>query len=201
MKVQSLTLQAENKHPMSKISDISNGTFVRYNNELCSVVEYQHRTPGNLRAFYQVKFRNIRNGKLLEQRFRPDEEIEIVRVEVKEMQYLYKDTNSLVCMDNETYEQIYVPEEAVGDNIKFLKENMILKISFDGDLALLAEAPVMVELEVTYTEPGVKGDTATKTLKPCTLETGAEIKIPLFVNTGDLIRIDTRTGEYVERVK
>jgi elongation factor P len=186
---------------MSKISDISNGNFVRYNNELCSVVEYQHRTPGNLRAFYQVKLRNIRNGKLIEQRFRPDEDIEIVRVDIKEMQYLYRDNTSLVVMDNETYEQVYIPEEAVGDNIKFLKENMMLKISFDGDLALIAEAPVMVELEVAYTEPGVKGDTATKTLKPCTLETGAEIKIPLFVNTGDLIRIDTRTGEYVERVK
>ncbi|MCU0430777.1 MAG: elongation factor P [Cytophagaceae bacterium] len=186
---------------MSKVSDISNGTFVRYNNELCTVVEYQHRTPGNLRAFYQVKLRNVRNGKLIEQRFRPDEEIEIVRVEVKEMQYLYKDGTNLVCMDNETYEQVYISEETVGENFRFLKENMILKISFDGDLALLAEAPVMVELEVTYTEPGIKGDTATKTLKPGTLETGAEIKIPLFVNTGDVIKIDTRTGEYVERVK
>jgi elongation factor P len=186
---------------MPKVSDISNGTFVRYNNELCTVVEYQHRTPGNLRAFYQVKLRNLRNGKQFEQRFRPDEDIEIVRVEVKEMQYLYRDGENLVCMDSETYEQIYMSTEAVGENMKFLKENMLLKISFDGDLALVAELPVMVELEITYTEPGMKGDTANKTLKPCTLETGAEIKIPLFVNNGDLIRVDTRTGEYVERVK
>ncbi len=186
---------------MAKISDISNGTFLRYNNELAVVVEYQHRTPGNLRAFYQVKMRNIRSNKLIEERYRPDDQVEIVRVEVKEQQYLYKDGNSLVCMDTTTYEQIYVSEEVIGENMKFLKEEMILKISFDGETAIYAEAPNMVELDVTYTEPGAKGDTATKTLKPATLETGAEIRVPLFVNIGDKIRIDTRTGEYVERVK
>jgi elongation factor P len=186
---------------MAKISDISNGTFLRYNNELAVVVEYQHRTPGNLRAFYQVKMRNIRSNKLIEERYRPDDQVEIVRVEVKEQQYLYKDGNSLVCMDTSTYEQIYVSEEVIGENMKFLKEEMILKISFDGETAIYAEAPNMVELDVTYTEPGAKGDTATKTLKPATLETGAEIRVPLFVNIGDKIRIDTRTGEYVERVK
>lgn len=189
------------KHSMAKISDISNGTFLRYNNELVVVLEYQHRTPGNLRAFYQVKMRYVKNGKLIEERYRPDEQVEIVRVEVKEQQYLYKDGTNLVCMDNETYEQTYISEEVIGDNVKFLKEGMILKISFDGETAIYAEAPNMVELEVTYTEPGVKGDTATKTLKPATLETGAEIKVPLFVNIGEKIKIDTRTGEYVERVK
>lgn len=186
---------------MAKISDISNGVFVRYNNDLAQVMEYQHRTPGNLRAFYQVKMRNIKSGKLIEERFRPDEQIEIVRVEVKEQQYLYKDGNNLVCMDNETFEQTYIAEEVIGENVKFLKEGMVLKISFDGETAIYAEAPTMVELEVTYTEPGVKGDTATKTLKFATLETGAEIKVPLFVNIGEKIKIDTRTGEYVERVK
>jgi elongation factor P len=186
---------------MAKISDISNGMFLRMNGELVVVLEYQHRTPGNLRAFYQVKMRNMRSGKLMEERFRPDDQVEIVRVEVKELQYLYKDGNSLVCMDTESFEQLYVSEEVVGDNMKFLKEEMILKISFDGETAIYAEAPTMVELVVTYTEPGVKGDTATKTLKPATLETGAEIKIPLFVNIGEKIKIDTRTGEYVERVK
>jgi elongation factor P len=189
------------KHSMAKISDISNGTFLRYNNELVVVLEYQHRTPGNLRAFYQVKMRYVKNGKLIEERYRPDEQVEIVRVEVKEQQYLYKDGTNLVCMDTETFEQTYISEEVIGENVKFLKEEMILKISFDGDTAIYAEAPNMVELEVTYTEPGVKGDTATKTLKPATLETGAEIKVPLFVNIGEKIKIDTRTGEYVERVK
>lgn len=186
---------------MAKVSDISNGSFLRLNGELVTVLEYQHRTPGNLRAFYQVKFRNMKSGKLIEERFRPDEQVEIVRVEVKEQQFLYRDGNNLVCMDNETFDQVYISEEVIGDNMKFLKEEMILKISFDGDNAIYAEAPNMVELEVTYTEPGVKGDTATKTLKPATLETGAEIKVPLFVNIGEKIRIDTRTGEYVERVK
>ncbi len=186
---------------MAKISDISNGTFLRYNNELAVVMEYQHRTPGNLRAFYQVKMRYIKSGKLIEDRYRPDEQVEIVRVEVKEQQYLYKDGNSLVCMDNETFDQTYISEEVIGDNLKFLKEGMVLKISFDGETAIYAEAPNMVELEVTYTEPGAKGDTATKTLKPATLETGAEIRVPLFVNIGEKIKIDTRTGEYVERVK
>jgi len=186
---------------MAKISDISNGMFLRMNGELVVVLEYQHRTPGNLRAFYQVKMRNMRSGKLMEERFRPDEQVEIVRVEVKELQYLYKDGTNLVCMDLESFEQIYLPEEVIGENMRFLKEEMILKISFDGDLAIYAEPPTMVELEITYTEPGVKGDTATKTLKPATLETGAEIKVPLFVNIGERIKIDTRTGEYVERVK
>jgi elongation factor P len=189
------------KLSMAKISDISNGTFLRYNNELAVVMEYQHRTPGNLRAFYQVKMRYIKSGKLIEERYRPDEQVEIVRVEVKEQQYLYKDGSNLVCMDNETYEQTYIAEEVIGENVKFLKEGMVMKISFDGETAIYAEAPNMVELEVTYTEPGAKGDTATKTLKPATLETGAEIRVPLFVNIGEKIKIDTRTGEYVERVK
>ena len=186
---------------MAKVSDISNGSFIRHNGDLAVVVEYQHRTPGNLRAFYQVKMRNIKSNKLIEERFRPDDQIEIVRVEMKEQQFLYKDGNSLVCMDNETFEQLYIPEEAFGEVVGFLKEGMTVKISFDGNTAIYAEAPVMVELEVTYTEPGVKGDTATKTLKAATLETGANIKVPLFVNIGDKIKIDTRTSEYVERVK
>lgn len=186
---------------MAKISDISNGTFLRFNNELAVVMEYQHRTPGNLRAFYQVKMRNIKSGKLIEERFRPGDQIEIVRVEMKNQQFLYKDGNSLVCMDSETFEQTYIAEEIIGDGMKYLKENMVLKISFDGETAIYAEIPNMVELEITYTEPGAKGDTATKTLKPATLETGAEIRVPLFVNIGEVIKIDTRTGEYVERVK
>lgn len=186
---------------MAKISDISNGSFLRYNNDLVVVLEYQHRTPGNLRAFYQVKMRNVKSGKLIEERYRPDDQVEIVRVEVKEQQFLYRDGTNLVCMDTETYEQVYISEEVIGENLKFLKEEMLMKISFDGDTAIFAEAPNMVELDVTYTEPGAKGDTATKTLKPATLETGAEIKVPLFVNIGDKIKIDTRTGEYVERVK
>jgi len=184
---------------MDKVSDISRGSFVRYNGELAVVLEYEHRTPGNLRAFYQVKMRNIKSGRLIEQRFRPDDEIEIVRVHFKEHQFLYLDGDNAVFMDNETFEQITLSREAIGEGFKFLKEGMNVSIYFDGDEPIYAELPVTVELEVTYTEPGLRGDTATRTLKPATLENGAEVKVPLFVNVGDRIKVDTRTGEYIER--
>lgn len=186
---------------MATTSDLSKGAFLRFNNELVVVLEYEHRTPGNLRAFYQVKMRNIRSGKLVENRFRAGEEIQLVRVDVKEFQYLYKEGNSLVCMDNETFDQINIPEELFGDSLRFLKEGMTVKISFDGSTPVYAESPGYVELEVTYTEPGIRGDTATKTLKPATLETGAEIRVPLFIEIGEKIRVDAKTGEYMERVK
>jgi len=186
---------------MATVSDISKGMFVRYNNELMIVLEYEHRTPGNLRAFYQVKLRNVRSGKLAEERFRPGDSIEIVRVETRDYQYLYKDGESYVFMDNETFDQVYVAEAGLGDSYDFLKEGMNVLISFDGDHAVSAELPSTVELEVTYTEHGLTGDTATKTLKPATVETGGNIKVPLFINIGDKIKVDTRTREYVSRVK
>ncbi len=186
---------------MGKVSDISRGTFVRYNGELSVVLEYEHRTPGNLRAFYQVKMRNLKSGRLIEQRFRPDDEMEIVRVHFKEHQFLYLDGNNAVCMDNDTFDQIPVPKETIGDSISLLKEGTNLKVYFDGEEPVFAELPVSVDLEVTYTEPGMRGDTATRTLKAATLETGAQIKVPLFISIGDHIRIDTRTGDYIERSK
>lgn len=186
---------------MGKVSDISRGTFVRYNGELSQVLEYEHRTPGNLRAFYQVKMRNLKSGRLIEQRFRPDDEMEIVRVHFKEHQFLYIDGNNVVVMDNETYDQISVPKETIGEGINLLKEGANIKVFFDGEEPVSAELPVSVEMEVTYTEPGMKGDTATRTLKAATIETGAQVKVPLFVNIGDRIRIDTRTGNYIERCK
>jgi elongation factor P len=187
---------------MAKASDVSRGNFIRYDGELMQVLEIQHRTPGNLRAFYQMKLRSVKNGRLAENRFRPDETVEIVRVEVKEMMYSYREGNSLVCMDNETFEQIYIDEIAFGDSLQFLKEGTTVKVSFDDtNNAVSVELPASVELLVTYTEPGVKGDTATKTLKPATLETGAVINVPLFVNEGELIKVNTETGEYMERVK
>lgn len=185
---------------MAQISDISRGTFLRYNNELVQVVEYEHRTPGNLRAFYQVKMRNVRNGKLVENRFRPSEECEIVRVETRDYQYLYRENDSLVFMDSETFDQIYVPEASI-EGSDLIKEGMVVKIAFDDQTPISAELPTSVEMEVTYTEPGLQGDTATKTLKPATLETGAVITVPLFVNIGDKIKVDTRTRSYVSRVK
>ena len=186
---------------MANTGDLFKGAFIKHNNELCQVMEYQHRTPGNLRAFYQVVLRNVKTGKQMEHRFRAGESVDIIRVEFKEMQYLYKDGNSLVVMDPETFDQVYIEESLVGAAAKFLKEEMMLKLSFEGDVAIGAEAPTFVILEITYAEPGVKGDTATNTLKPATLDNGAQVMVPLFVNVGDKVKVDTRTGDYVERVK
>ena len=186
---------------MANTGDVSVGTVLRYNGELCQVVEWQHRTPGNLRAFYQGKMRNLKTGKLLENRFRSGEEVEIARVEYKMMDYLYNEGESIVCMDKETFEQVNVPAELFGDSFQFLKEGMELKVSFENDNVILAEPPTFVELVITYCEPGLKGDTATNTLKPAKLENGAEVSVPLFVNEGDKVKVDTRTGQYVERVK
>ncbi|MCU0450466.1 MAG: elongation factor P [Bernardetiaceae bacterium] len=188
---------------MAVASDLSVGSYIRYNGDLCQVIEWQHRTPGNLRAFYQGTMRNTRTGGKAENRFRPDETVEMVRVETRELQYLYREDNNLVCMDQTTYDQPYIPAQLFGDTLNFLKESMIVTVSFDAttDTPVFGEIPHTVVLEVTYTEPGIRGDTATKTLKPATLETGVEIKVPLFVETGEKIKIDTRTGQYMERVK
>jgi elongation factor P len=187
---------------MATVSDLSKGNFMRYNGEIVQVEELQHRTPGNLRAFYQIKMRNIRNGKVAENRFRPGEEVEILRVETKEYQYLYSDGSSLVCMDNETFDQVYIDKELLGSSVGYIKEGVTLLIAFEnGTNPITAEAPQHVVLEVQYTEPGLAGDTATRTLKAATMETGVEIRVPLFINTGEKIKVDTRTGAYVERVK
>jgi elongation factor P len=186
---------------MGKVSDISKGSFVKYNGELAVVLEYEHRTPGNLRAFYQVKMRQVKSGRLIEQRFRPDEDMELVSVHFKEHQFLYNEGDNMVCMDNENYDQISIPKILFGDSYIFLKEGMNVFIHFANDEAVMAEPPISVEMEITYTEPGLRGDTATRTLKAATLENGAQIKVPLFVNIGDRIKIDTRTGDYIERVK
>ncbi len=186
---------------MANTGDLFKGSYIKHNGELCQVMEYQHRTPGNLRAFYQVVLRNVKTGKQMEHRYRAGESVEMVRVEFKEMQYLYKDGTSLVLMDTDTFDQIYIDEVLVGDAAKFLKEEMILKVSFEAEVPIGAEAPTFVILEITYAEPGVKGDTATNTLKPATLDNGAEVMVPLFVNVGDKVKVDTRTGGYVERVK
>ena len=186
---------------MANSGDINVGSVIRFNGDLCRIEEYQHRTPGNLRAFYQARMRNLKNGKIVENRFRSGEAVEVVRVEFKQMQFIYPEGEFIVVMDNDTYEQIHISAILLGDSIKFLKEGMEIKVSFEGDEAILAEAPVFVELMITYAEPGVKGDTATNTLKPATMETGAVVNVPLFVNEGEKIKIDTRNNSYVERVK
>ena len=187
---------------MATVSDLSKGNFIRYNGEVVQIEELQHRTPGNLRAFYQVKMRSVRTGKIVENRFRPGDSVDQLRVETKEYQYLYQDGDSLVCMDNDTFEQIYLDKLLLGDSVNYIKEGVTLLIAFeDGKDPITAEAPAHVVMEVQYTEPGVQGDTATRTLKAATLENGTEVKVPLFINTGDKIKIDTSTGAYIERAK
>jgi len=187
---------------MADTGDIGVGSVIRFNGELVQIMEYQHRTPGNLRAFYQAKMRNLKTGKQTENRFRSGESVEVVRVEYKMMQYIYPEGEFAVVMDNTTYEQTHIPMIMFGDSARFLKEGMEVKVSFEeGDNPIIAEPPTFTEAQITYTEPGLKGDTATNTLKPAKIDTGTEIRVPLFVNEGDWVKIDTRTGEYVERIK
>jgi elongation factor P len=186
---------------MADTGDIGVGSIIRFNGELVQIMEYQHRTPGNLRAFYQAKMRNLKNGKQTENRFRSGESVEVVRVEYKMMQYIYGEGEFAVVMDNESFEQVHIPIAMFGASGRFLKEGMEVKVSFEGDEPIIAEAPTFIEAQITYTEPGLKGDTATNTLKNATLDTGTEIRVPLFFNEGDWVKIDTRTGEYVERIK
>ena len=186
---------------MAQASEVKNGNILRFNGELVTVEEFIHRTPGNLRAFYQARMRNVKSGKLAEYRFRTDEEVEICRVETNDYQYLYDEGDFFVVMDNNTYEQFNIPKFLFGDAAKFLKEGMNVIIAFESDEPIMAQMPSNVELEITYTEPAVKGDTSSGAQKLATVETGVEIRVPLFINQGDKVRVDTRTGEYVERVR
>lgn len=186
---------------MAKASDVKSGNILRFNGELVTVEEFLHRTPGNLRAFYQARMRNVKTGKLVEYRFRTDEEVEIARVETNDYQYLYDDGDFFVVMDNNTYEQHNIPKQLFGDTAKFLKDGMNVMVAFESDEPIMAQAPASVELEITYTEPAVKGDTSSGAQKNATVETGVEIRVPLFINQGDKVRVDTRTGDYIERVK
>ena len=145
--------------------------------------------------------RNVKTGKQTEYRYNADEDVTMVRVETRELQYLYEEGDAFVCMDNESYEQLPISKELFGIGAKFMKEGDTIIASFEGEMVIGAQAPESAILEITYTEPGLRGDTATNTLKPATLETGAQIMIPLFCDIGDKVKIDTRTGEYMERVK
>ena len=186
---------------MSKASEVKSGNILRFNGELVAVEEFIHRTPGNLRAFYQARMRNVKTGKLVEYRFRTDEEVTIARVETNDYQYLYDDSDFYVVMDNTSYEQFNIPKHLFGDSARFLKEGMNVIIAFESEEPIMAQIPTTVELEITYTEPAVKGDTSTNALKSATVETGVEIRVPMFVNQGDKVKVDTRTGDYIERVK
>ncbi|NCC33117.1 MAG: elongation factor P [Chloroflexia bacterium] len=183
-------------------TDLRNGMVIRYNNDLFQVVEFQHVAPGNWRAFVRVKLKNLNNGKVMEDRLRAGADIDIVRIERRPMQYLYREGESLIFMDNSTFDQIPVTEAMMGDAARFLKENDNADLVYDADREVLlgVELPIFVALEVVETTIAVRGDTATNVTKAATLETGAVIQVPGFVNEGDRLKIDTRSGEYIERV-
>jgi elongation factor P len=169
--------------------------------EVIEVIEFQHVKPGKGGAFVRTKLKNIKSGKVIENRFRAGEAIDIIRIERKEFQFLYHDGTGYVFMEKETYDQIPVSEEAIGEGAHFLKEGESVDILFNGTDITGIELPITVELKVVETVPGVRGDTANPGTKPAQVETGATVNVPLFINEGDLLKIDTRTGGYIERVK
>ena len=180
--------------------DLRNGNTFELDNSVFRVVEFQHVKPGKGAAFVRTKIKNVITGAVLERTFNPSEKLQGAEIEKREMQYLYNDGDLYYFMDNETYEQMPLNAEQLGDSLKYIKENMNVKILSFKEKVFAVEPPMFVELEVTYTEPGFSGNTTTTSGKPATLENGLEISVPLFVNIGDKIRIDTRTGEYMERI-
>ena len=184
---------------MISAGDFRNGVTFEEDGNVLQVVEFQHVKPGKGAAFVRTKTKNVITGAVLEKTYNPTANFPTAYIERREMQYLYEDSGLYYFMDTETYEQTPLNESELGDAFKFVKENEMVKVlSYKGKV-FGVEAPNFVVLEVTKTEPGVKGNTATNTLKPAIVETGAEVKVPLFINEGEMIRIDTRTGEYMER--
>lgn len=185
---------------MVSAGDFKNGITIEYDGKVCQIVEFQHVKPGKGAAFVRTKLKDIVNGGVVETSFRPTEKFENAHIDRKDMQYLYSDGDLYHFMDTETYDQIALSESDIGDALKFVKENEMVKIcSYKGNV-FAVEPPLFVELAITETEPGFKGDTATGATKPATVETGAIVNVPLFVNQDDVIKIDTRTGEYLSRV-
>jgi len=173
---------------------------IRLEGELFTIVEFQHVKPGKGMGFVRTRLKNVRTGAVLDRTFRSGEQVEEVRLERREMQFLYRSDDMLYFMDTETYEQFSVPVEAAGDAVLFLKEGEAASVFMDGDTPVGVEVPYFVELKVVETEPGVRGDTATGGSKPAKLETGLVVQVPLFVEEGDTVKVDTRTREYIERV-
>ena len=185
---------------MISAGDFRNGITIEYEGNVYQIMEFQHVKPGKGAAFVRTKLKNIINGGVVEKTFRPTEKCPQARIDRKDMQYLYADGDLYNFMDTETYDQIALNSETIGDALKFVKENEMVKIcSYNGNVFAI-EPPLFVELEITDTEPGFKGDTATGATKPAIVETGAKVMVPLFVNQGEVIKIDTRTGEYLSRV-
>jgi elongation factor P len=175
------------------------GMLIKIDQDLFRVLELQHVTPGNLRGFVRVKFRNIRNGTLSDQKLRSEDTVERATLEEKEMQYLYLDGDDYYFMNTESFEQVNISSEALGESVNYLKPEMTIKVEFYGEEPVGIELPPTVDLKVVDTAPGIKGATASAQVKPATLETGHVVQVPPFVNTGDMIRVSTDTGEYLSR--
>ena len=185
---------------MISAGDFRNGVTLEIEGNVYQILEFQHVKPGKGAAFVRTKLKNIINGGVVEKTFRPTEKFPAARIDRVDMQYLYSDGDLFHFMNVENYDQIALNADAIGDSLKFVKENEMVKICSHNGNVFAVEAPLFVELEITDTEPGFKGDTATGATKPATVETGAVVNVPLFVEIGDKIKIDTRTGEYLSRV-
>jgi elongation factor P len=179
--------------------DFKNGTTFEMDGQVYQIIEFQHVKPGKGAAFVRTKIKNVITGSTVERTFNPSDKFEKAQINRRDMEYLYNDGDLAYFMDTETYEQMPLNISKIGDALQFVKENTVCKVLSYKDNVFGIEPPMFVELEVTHTEPGFKGDTATGATKPATVETGAQVKVPLFINQGDKIRIDTRTGEYLER--
>ena len=185
---------------MVSAGDFRNGLTIEFEGNVYQVIEFQHVKPGKGAAFVRTKLKNIKNGGVVEKTFRPTEKCPQAHIDRADMQYLYNDGDLYYFMDTETYDQIALNSDDVGDALKFVKENEMVKMLSHNGQVFSVEPPLFVELEVTQTEPGFKGDTSTGATKPAVVETGAQVNVPLFVEIGDVIKIDTRTGEYLSRV-
>ena len=184
---------------MVTAGDFKNGITLEYDGNICQIIEFQHVKPGKGAAFVRTKLKNIKSGGVVEKTFRPTEKCPQARIDRKDYQYLYADGDLFYFMDVETYDQIALSASDIGDALKFVKENEMCKICSHKGNVFAVEPPLFVELEITETEPGFKGDTATGATKPATVETGAIVYVPLFIEMGEKIKIDTRTGEYLSR--
>ena len=185
---------------MISAGDFRNGITIELDNNIFQIIEFQHVKPGKGAAFVRTKLKNIKSGGIIEKTFRPTEKCPQARIDRKDMQYLYSDGDLFHFMDVESYEQIALNGDDIGDVLTFVKENEMCKVCSHNGNVFAVEPPMFVELEITETEPGFKGDTATGATKPAIVETGATVHVPLFIDQGDKIKIDTRTGEYLSRV-
>jgi len=184
---------------MISVNDFRTGVTIELDGSVFSVVDFQHVKPGKGAAFVRAKIKNVKTGAVLERTFNAGEKVPRARVESRQMEYLYENDGMYTFMDNENYEQVELSRDQLGDALKFLKENMTISIQFYQGAIMGVELPYSVELKVIETEPGIKGDTASGGTKPAKLETGHVVRVPFFINEGDILRVDTRTGDYIER--